>query len=113
MENQNLELNHRLATLLGWTNIIDNGGALLGTPPEGEPQCRGQARVPDWTGDWRDCGPLMARYLLAVDLAQTFIMGHTDEGVQTVRANKCNSDRDEATRRAIVLAVIAKLEASR
>lgn len=55
----NLETNRKLASLLGWTNIVDVGGALLGCPPPGEPECRGQARVPDWTGDWADWGSLM------------------------------------------------------
>lgn len=55
----NLETNRKLALLLGWTKIVDVGGALLGCPPAGEPECRGQARVPDWTGDWVDWGTFM------------------------------------------------------
>jgi hypothetical protein len=57
-----LEANRRLATALGWTNIVAVGGALLGTPPAGQPECRGQAAVPKWSGDWRHCGPLMVKY---------------------------------------------------
>lgn len=59
----NLETNRKLASLLGWTKIVDVGGALLGCPPAGEPECRGQARVPDWTGDWRDCGTLIPTHV--------------------------------------------------
>jgi hypothetical protein len=59
---KNLEANRRLAGLLGWTNIIEVAGALLGTPPAGAPECRGQAKVPDWAGDWRDCGKLVEKH---------------------------------------------------
>lgn len=55
-------LNRCLATALGWTNITETGGSLIGTPPPGAPECRGQAKVPDWAGDWRECGPLMGEY---------------------------------------------------
>lgn len=57
-----LAANRRLAELLGWSAIVDVGGALLGCPPAGQPACRGQAKVPDWMGDWRDCGPLMVAF---------------------------------------------------
>lgn len=51
-----------LATAKGWTNIIDAGGVLLGTPPEGAPDSRGQAAVPCWARSWEACGPLMLEY---------------------------------------------------
>lgn len=59
MQQQQLDANRRLAELLGWTDLFQVRGALLGTPPAGAPQCRDQARVPNWAGDWRDCGPLL------------------------------------------------------
>ena len=58
--NKYTEANKRLALALGWTEIIEVGGALLGTPPDGAPESRGQAIVPDWCGDWRECGPLQS-----------------------------------------------------
>ena len=51
-----------LAALLGWTSIFSCGGAMLGTPPPGFPQCRWQSMVPDWCGCWKACGELMAEY---------------------------------------------------
>jgi hypothetical protein len=57
--NKYTEANKRLALALGWTEIVEVGGALLGTPPDGAPKSRGQAMVPDWCGDWKECGPLM------------------------------------------------------
>lgn len=70
----NLEANRKLAGLLGWTNIVEVAGALLGTPPPSEPECRGQAAVPDWTGDWRACGPLMVKH----DVSRMIHPGHDD-----------------------------------
>ena len=56
--NKYTEANKRLAAAKGWTDIVEVGGALLGTPPDGAPGSRGQAMIPDWCGDWRECGPL-------------------------------------------------------
>lgn len=105
-----LDLNRRLATALGWTNIIETGGALLGTPPEGEPQCRGQAKVPDWTGDWRECGPLIGEHRIDIDHWTTVVQSHI--AGELMGRSSCEDGRDEAARGAIVLAVVAKLEAS-
>jgi len=54
--------NKTLAQLLGWTNIEEMGGALLGLPPPGKPHSRGQAMVPDWANSWEHCGKLMSEY---------------------------------------------------
>lgn len=64
MQNQEevIAANKRLAELLGWTNLIDAGGALVGTPPDGAAESRGQAMVPNWAGDWAAAGPLVAEY---------------------------------------------------
>jgi hypothetical protein len=102
-----LDANRRLATLLGWTNIIDVGGALLGRPPGGSPASRDQARIPDWTGDWRDCGPLLVEHVHLLEIwSHRLIVGAT-------RGFDLMSDRgegDEAIMRAIGDGVIAKLE---
>ncbi len=66
----------RLAGLLGWTNVAEVNGALVGTPPPGEPECRGQAQVPDWCGDWSAAGPLIAAHGLLVEpmhVVRTFL----------------------------------------
>lgn len=60
--NKYTEANKRLALAFGWADIVEVGGALLGTPPDGALGSRGQAMVPDWCGDWRECGPLVPMY---------------------------------------------------
>ncbi|QKY08756.1 hypothetical protein [Janthinobacterium lividum] len=64
MKNQENKIaaNKRLAKLLGWTSIIEVGGALVGTPPAGAVSSRGQALVPDWAGDWAAVGPLLVSH---------------------------------------------------
>lgn len=105
-----LDLNRRLAQLLGWSEIIELGGALLGKPPEGHPSCRNQARVPDWTGDWRNCGPLIGLHHISIDSDIVFSVEARCGNARWVKASMEDITRDEATRRAVVLAVIAKLE---
>jgi hypothetical protein len=107
-----LELNHRLATLLGWSNLKDVGGALLGTPPAGAPQCRNEAKVPNWAGDWRDCGPLIAEHHMQLEAPASCVEAKAIHG-PWVEESMGDISRDECTRRAIVLAVITKLEAGR
>ncbi|MDZ5633958.1 hypothetical protein [Janthinobacterium sp. GMG1] len=64
MKNQENKIaaNKRLAELLGWSNIVEVGGALVGTPPAGALASRGQAMVPDWVGDWAASGQLICEY---------------------------------------------------
>lgn len=106
------ELNKRLAALLGWTNINHVGGALIGTPPAGEPQCRNEAKVPDWAGDWRYCGPLIAEHHMQIEAPVFCVEAKAIHG-PWVEASMEDISRDECTRRAIALAVIARLEAGR
>ena len=70
--------NWQLAALLGWTELCQAGGATLGRPPGGAPASRGQARVPDWCGDWDACGPLMLEHRVCPALDRL------DEGVVSV-----------------------------
>lgn len=107
MDKTGMNANRRLAELLGWTSITETGGALLGTPPAGQPRCRGQAKVPDWTGDWRDCGPLVSAHLIDL-LAAVLTYGAFD--ADQVRDAGAKGD---AIRAAAVQAVIAKLELAR
>ena len=62
VNNEGRELNKKIAELHGWTSLFNIGGALMGTPPDKVPSMRNQALVPDWAGDWKDCGELMAYY---------------------------------------------------
>ncbi len=61
----------QLAIALGWTNLVDAGGTLVGTPPGGGTNSRDQAAVPRWSRDWNACGPLLSTYNMALD-----VMGH-------------------------------------
>jgi hypothetical protein len=112
---KNLEANRRLAGLLGWTNIVEVAGALLGTPPVGSPESRGQAKVPDWAGDWRECGPLSSEHQIDVR--------HNKENISLRWSKTClgeyglitniEESRDATTRLAIVYAVGSKLESTK
>ncbi|MBW3512906.1 hypothetical protein [Janthinobacterium sp. NKUCC06_STL] len=68
MKNQENKIaaNKRLAELLGWSSIIEVGGALVGTPPDGAADSRGQEMVPNWAGDWAAAGPLAVAYDIAI-----------------------------------------------
>lgn len=61
-----LALNAQLATLLGWTEITTVDGNLVGYPPVqklfNENLTPLLQRVPNWTNDWADCGPLMVEH---------------------------------------------------
>lgn len=62
-----MELNKRLAELLGWQNIFDAGGTLIGRPPGGAENSRDQAAVPNWAGNWAAAGPLAMVMSIRVD----------------------------------------------
>jgi len=107
MKNQENEIaaNKRLAELLGWTNIVEVGGALVGTPPAGAAASRGQALVPDWVGDWTAAGPLLAQFEIrlmpisaGVDAAGFF------------EWYRFYPDKDAAARAAIIKAATHRLE---
>jgi hypothetical protein len=66
------DYNKELATLLGWTEIVELGGSLLGRPIDGAPASRGQAKIPDWAGNWADCGKLIEKMgYLSIHLSLT------------------------------------------
>lgn len=116
MKNQENKIaaNKRLAELLGWTSLVDVGGSLLGTPPAGAAEIRGQALVPDWAGDWAAAGPLIAEHSLDILHSWGHVGARPDDAAHQRRASVDeNADnRDQATRMAIVQSVIAKLEAA-
>ena len=107
MKNQENEIaaNKRLAELLGWSNIVEVGGALVGTPPAGAAASRGQAMVPDWLGDWAAAGPLLARFEIRLTPASTCV-----DASGFLARYRCYSDRDAAARAAIVMAATHRLE---
>lgn len=71
MTTATLTANRRLASILGWTNIVDAGDALLGSPPWGIPSARGQAAIPDWAGDWNACMALAMKYRIGFEPMET------------------------------------------
>lgn len=105
--------NLKLATLLGWTQLCNAGGALLGRPPGGAPQSRGQAQVPDWCGDWHACGELMLEHGLCPVLGLlerdvVYVMRGREPVGQLVVSEF--PSRAHAVRAAIVYAVIGRLK---
>lgn len=105
--------NRRLAELLGWTELFEVPGAILGAPPAGQPAGRGQAKVPDWTGDWRDCGPLLAQHRMSLDGTALDAVARCRpyEAPVGTAAYADFDTEDAAVRAAVVAAVVAKLEA--
>lgn len=109
-----IDANRRLAELLGWTDIVDVGGAWLGMPPGGSQHSRDQARVPDWVGDWNACGPLMVQFIRRMRLwPHRAVVGTTTVGADLARDTAASESEDARTRRLIVDAVIAELEVTR
>lgn len=104
------ELNQRFAEILGWTNLFIMSGAIIGTPPVGEEGVRGQAMVPDWTGDWRYCGPLQITYRISPTL---LIPENIHQGMMFIAGGYLTfSNKEEADaliRCMYVVAVIEKL----
>ncbi|NHQ93325.1 hypothetical protein [Janthinobacterium lividum] len=100
--------NKRLAELLGWTSIVEVGGALVGTPPAGAAASRCQAMVPDWTGDWAAAGPLLAQFEIRL-----MPMSAGVDAAGFLEWYRLYPDRDAAARGAIVKAVTHRLEKSR
>lgn len=107
------DLNKRLATLLGWTNIKDLGTALLGKPTWVCDNSRDQVQIPDWEGKWEHCGPLISKYGLLAAADGGYVSascGIGDFGDAPVAM--CAEDGEKALRHAIVSAAIRKLEAA-
>ena len=113
-----IEAELQLAIALGWTNLVDAGRTLVGTPPGGGTNSRGQAAVPRWTRDWNACGPLLSAYNMALD-----VMGNE---IRFVIADFGTGDydfvhiavpdwptQDDALRYAITVAAEAKLSQTR
>lgn len=106
-----LDANRRLAELLGWTDIFDVGGALLGMPPGGSPASRDQAKVPDWVNDWSACGPLMIQFIRRAKFwPHRAVVGTSTMGCDLVRDPQAGESQAANFRRLIVDAAIAELE---
>lgn len=116
MKELSMQLNHRLASLLGWTEIVNVGGAWLGRPPGGSQKSRDQAKVPDWCGDWAACGPLLSQYVRRLQLwPHRVVAGATSPSVDDCDFMQDRQDGgdDAALRRVIVAVTISKLEVRR
>lgn len=109
-----MDANRRLAELLGWTEIFDVSGALLGTPPGGNPASRDQAKVPDWVNDWNACGPLMIEFISRARFwRHRAVVGTPKLGCDLARDPQAGESPAANVRRLIVDAAIAELEACR
>ena len=109
-----LQAELQLATASGWTNVVDVGDSLIGTPPGGADNSRGQARVPAWCRDWRACGPLLSCLDLSIDVATEdtgFVVinigSGLDDYVQVAVADW--ESKDDALRYAVTIGAYAKL----
>ncbi len=107
MQNQENKIaaNKRLAELLGWTSLIEVGGALVGTPPAGTAESRGQALVPDWMCDWVAAGALLAQFEIRL-----MPMSAGVDAAGFLEWYRFYPDRGAAARAAIVKAVTHRLE---
>lgn len=59
---EDAKLAKALAEHLGWTEIFNTGGALLGRPPCGGLNSRGQAMVPNWATNFNDACELAVEF---------------------------------------------------
>jgi cytidylate kinase len=62
-----LDAEVRLAELMGWKNIRKINTAVLGCPPTGAENSRGEAMVPQWAREWSAAGPLKSQH--EIDMA--------------------------------------------
>jgi hypothetical protein len=109
-----MDANRRLAELLGWTGIFDAGAGLFGITPSTAEETGRLERVPDWSGDWSACGPLMVRFIRRAKFwPHRAVMGTTTAGDDLARDTSAGESEDTRTRRLIVDAAIAELEACR
>lgn len=115
MQNQENKIaaNKRLAELLGWANIVEVGGSLLGTPPAGAAESRGQALVPDWAGAWSAAGPMIGQFKMSVGFTEldAVATARDYEKGAAFEAIADHATAGAAARVAIVRAIIRALEA--
>jgi hypothetical protein len=77
-------LHMSLALALGWSEIVINGGALLGRPPGGSPHSRDQALIPNWLGDFNACMTLALSYGIYPDKAMA--VAEREDGLDNAQA---------------------------
>ncbi|QJE03073.1 hypothetical protein HH212_26315 [Massilia forsythiae] len=106
-----LDTNRRLAELLGWTSISHAGFELRGLPPDAQRWGLHEGRIPDWTGAWCACGPLMVEYLQRIAQRPYRATAGAVGLMAIMRDRIAAGGGDEAARRAIVDAMIEVLEA--
>jgi hypothetical protein len=104
----------QLATALGWKNLFNAGGTLVGTPPDGGPRSRGQAAVPRWARDDAASFDLMVQHdrwpvysnVLGAEVVYVVSTTSTDRGVPPVRIAAFSSKKT-AVRMAVIASVTA------
>lgn len=99
--------NWHLAHLLGWREIQPYRGALVGRPPWRKDA--GTTTIPDWCGSWHECMQLAVAHRIDVTHGNAWTIA--SHGHSRVLENYANHNSHcPATRYAVVLAVIWKLE---
>lgn len=106
-----LDTNRRLAELLGWKGVWNLDGILLDTAPASAPTYLGRELVPDWTGAWCACDPLMVEYLQRIAQRPYRATAAAVGLMALMRDRIAAGGDDEAARRVIVDAMIEVLKA--
>jgi len=116
--NSYAKINALRAIAGGWTNITpvnDAHGTLLGEPPDGAKNSRGQALVPDYCGDWRHAGLALSAYTgSSVWTDQAYAYAKLQDCENTVALRELIADHptlDTAIKTAIIRAETAIMNA--
>lgn len=117
MIGKQLQAEKQLAIALDWTNLVEVGDSLLGTPPGGADNSRGQAAVPRWTRDWSAGGTLITGHDIDVMLSDDKAAYIAHSGLSFRPLAKVyvseHSSKDAAALYAITVATAAKLNSTK
>ncbi|BCG50026.1 hypothetical protein [Ralstonia phage RP13] len=110
-----IAIERKLAELLGWFDITQITGSLIGSHKDLRLDTRGQAAIPQWTRRWSDCGPLMVKYRIS----PTYGKNEYGKYVWIFNELRCigevclndHYDEDLAVMLAVITAVINTIEA--
>jgi len=105
-----MQANQRLAELLGWTNVVEVDGALMGVAPHGTPYCHDHAVVPDWCGDWAACMALVMRQ--DGEILEALLNAIKSLSLNLDIARLEHTDLERATRYILIVSVIATNEST-
>lgn len=111
-----LDINTKLANLLGWRNVVHVSGSLLGIPPH-PPNGYKRTIVPDWLGNWSDCAPLLVEHLLFLNVTEKEVFASTNSQIAGSNSLIVKYEdyalNEQAVRYAIVQATINKMETNK